>query len=178
MPAQSTPRRAAKRLLRPLLTDHFYGTVQALTVARDIRAGTFAEPEMQIVPSAVLPGECAIDIGANLGMYLPTLSRAVGAHGRVYAFEPIPYTVATLRRVVKLLRLTNVEVNAQGCSQASGTISFRVPLQDSGALMTGQAHTAARDDDHPGREQQVRWERTRSIDADVIALDDRFPGAR
>ncbi len=130
---------------------------------------------MDLVPSAVFRGEAAIDIGANLGMYLPSLSRAVGPAGRVYAFEPIPYTVATMRRVVRLLRLRNVEISAKGCGQTSGTMSLRVPLQDSGALMTGQAHTAARNDDRPGREHQVRWERTRTVQVDMVALDEHLP---
>lgn len=175
MPAHSPARRAAKRLLRPLLNDRVYGLVQAISIARDIRAGAFVEAEMDLVPSALLPGETALDIGANLGMYLPVLSRAVGRDGHVYAFEPIPYTVATLRRVVRLLRLRNVTINAQGCSERAGHMTFTVPLQESGALMTGQAHIADRDDDHSGKEAQVRWQRTTTIDAEVVALDDCLP---
>src|SRR2546423_7624118 len=114
MPANSAARRLIKRVLAPLLNETTYGWAHAASIARDIRARRYTEPEMALVPMALRPGDTALDLGANLGMYLPALSQAVERSGKVYAFEPIPYTVATLAKVVKLLRLRNVEVVPKG----------------------------------------------------------------
>jgi FkbM family methyltransferase len=176
MSADSSTRRAVKRLLRRVVDERAYSILHAISIARDIRAATYTEPELELVPAAVSPGDTAIDIGANLGMYLPALSRATGPSGRVYAFEPIPYTAMTLRRVIGLLRLDNVEVVAKGCGAAAGTVRFSVPVQASGALMTGQAHDdRRRDRDHDAREDRVRSPRTVSVQAEVIALDEYLP---
>lgn len=43
-------------------------------------------------------GDVAWDIGANVGLYTERLSDAVGATGRVIAFEPFPSCHAELRR--------------------------------------------------------------------------------
>jgi FkbM family methyltransferase len=176
MPADSAARRLTKRALAPLLNDAVYGWVHAASIARDIRAGRYAEPELDLVPLAVKRGETVLDLGANLGMYLPALSRAVGPPGRVCAFEPIPYTAATLRKVKALLRLQNVEIVPRGCAEHDARVAFRVPVQDSGALSTGQAHMERRNDHHPGEETQVRWSRNTLIEADVVALDSYLAG--
>jgi FkbM family methyltransferase len=173
MPADSSLRRGIKRLLRRFVGERAYSTVHAISIARDIRAATYAEPELELVPAAVAPGDTAIDIGANLGMYLPALSRAAGPTGHIYAFEPIPYTVMTLRRVLGLLRLRNVEVIAKGCAAGGGKARFSVPVQASGALMTGQAHDGRRHDDDG--EDHVRWRATESVEVEVVALDEQLP---
>ena len=65
---------AAMRLLRSL------GYEQLLTKAMAAR---------------LPPGSWVWDVGANVGYYTK-LSQRVGSSGRVYAFEPLPATVATL----------------------------------------------------------------------------------
>lgn len=174
----SSPRRAVKRLAAPLLGERAYSWLQALSIARDIRSGAFTEPEMALVAPAVRRGESVIDVGANLGMYLREMSRAVGPQGVVYAFEPIPFTCMTLRKIVGLGRLHNVRISATGCADRAGTATFQVPLQAAGALSTGQAHLGIRDDAHPGRAEQVRWTEAAAVAADVVMLDDVIPGGR
>ena len=178
MGADSATRRLIKRALAPVLNETTYGWAHAISIARDIRAGRYTEPELELVTMALQPGDTALDLGANLGMYLPALSRAVGASGKVYAFEPIPYTGATLAKVIKLLRLRNVELVQMGCGEHSERTSFEVPVQASGALMTGQAHLARRDDDHAGKETQVRWARTTSFPAEVVSLNSYLADVR
>ena len=46
------------------------------------------EAEIHFVRRLVEPGMAAIDIGANYGVYTLTIAKAVGSHGRVWAFEP------------------------------------------------------------------------------------------
>ena len=177
VPANSSLRRAVKRLALPLLTDRAYSAVQAISIARDIRRGIYSEPELALVAAAVRPGESAIDVGANLGMYVEEMSHAVGPRGVVYAFEPVPFTCMTLRTVVALRRLRNVVVTNKGCAQEAGELTFTVPLQDTGALSTGQAHRSDRDDARDGRDDQVRWSKTTMVTASVVALDGIIPSS-
>ena len=175
MPADSPARRLVKRVLAPVLDERVYRYLQAAAVVRDIRAGRLAEPELDLVPLAVRPGEVAIDVGANFGMWIPALSSAVGDSGRVYAFEPIPFTVSTLRVVGRLLRAGNLEIVPKACGESAGTIAFTVPLQDSGAISAGQSHAAGRRDDRPGAERHVRWPRAKQVECEAVALDDLLP---
>ena len=171
MGANSLVRRTVKRALSPFVNGKSYRLVQAGAMAWDIRSGRWREPEIDLISFAVRPGDRVLDLGANYGVYSYYLSRAVGPSGRVYAFEPVPFTSETLRLVIRLLRLTNVELIAKGCSDAAGFIDFDVPVQTSGAISAGQAHIAQRNDDHEGKEQQVRWTSSRTVRCEVVALD-------
>ena len=65
---------------------------------RAIRTGQFSadEPEYQLLPTLVSPGDWVLDIGANVGHYTLELARLVGPQGRVIAFEPVPETFSVL----------------------------------------------------------------------------------
>lgn len=175
MPADSSVRRLVKRLARPLFNDSTYSWIQAVAAARDIRSGALSEPEIDLVAAGVREGEHVVDVGANLGMYLPALSRAVGPAGVVFAFEPVPFTASTLTKVVRLLRLRNTRVLRKGCSDRGGSVVFEVPVQSSGALSTGQAYLQGRRDQRPGAQQHVRWSAVRPVEAEVVRLDDYLP---
>jgi FkbM family methyltransferase len=58
----------------------------------------------------VRPGDVVLDVGANVGFFTLIAARLVGSEGRVYAFEPLPSNVETLRRNVELNALANVEI--------------------------------------------------------------------
>lgn len=92
-----------------------------------------------------------LDIGANYGLYTYHLSRAVGPSGRVYAFEPVPFTSATLRLVSRILHLGNVELIPKGCGDRAAKVPFTLPIQASGAISAGLAHIAA--------QQPTAWKR-------------------
>ena len=175
MAFDSPVRRAAKRVLAPLLTEGVYRRVQSVSMARDIRSGALTEPELALIGPGVRADEVALDLGANYGMWTYPLDRAVGAQGRVYAFEPIPFTVQALRDISRLLRLRRTEIIAKGVGDAPGTLAFTVPLQDSGAISAGQAHAAARDDARDGADQHVRWNRTSQVEVEVVRIDDVIP---
>jgi FkbM family methyltransferase len=175
MGANSAARRLVKRVLYPVLNDSTYQYMQAVSKAWDIRTGSWTEPELDLIPYAVEPGDTAFDIGANFGMWSYHLQRHTGG-GRVYAFEPVPFTHRTLRQVARLLRFRNVEVIPKGCGDKTGEITFTVPVQASGAVAAGLAYRGGRNDDRAGRETQVRWAATRDIKGEVVALDEFLPG--
>jgi len=175
MPANSALRRATKKVLHSFLGDSSYKYFQAISKAKDIRNGSWSEPELDLIPFAMRTGESALDLGANFGLYSYHLSRVLEGSGRVYAFEPVPFTFATLRLVSRLLRFRNVTLFEKGCGDKAGKISFEVPVQESGAFSTGQAYIGGRRDDREGKETQVRWAGTREVVCEVVRLDDFLP---
>lgn len=88
-----------------------------------------AEPEVQeALAELIEPGQTVYDVGANIGFFTILCSRLVGPHGKVYAFEPIPDNLATLRRNIALNKLTNVVVVEQALSASTGTAEMFVSL--------------------------------------------------
>lgn len=175
MPANSALRRVTKKILHGFLGDSSYKYFQAISKAKDIRNGSWSEPELDLIPFAVQPGETALDLGANFGLYCYHLAKVLGRSGRIYAFEPVPFTFETLRLVAKILGFRNVTLFEKGCAEEAGRISFEVPVQTSGAFAAGQAYIGGRRDDREGKEQQVRWAGTRQVVCDVVKLDDFLP---
>jgi len=176
MGANSVGRRIIKKALYPVLNERTYKYFQALAMAWDIRQRNWTEPELDLVPYAVCGGDTALDIGANYGMYSYYLSRHVGRTGRVYAFEPVPFTFDALRLVSRILRFPqNVDLVPKGCSDHTGKITFTVPIQESGAQASGLAYIRGRDDDRAGKETQVRWGSTKEVTGEIIALDEFLP---
>jgi FkbM family methyltransferase len=166
-----------KRLLYPLANERAYQWAQALAKAWDIRTGSWKETELALIPIAVREGDTTLDVGANYGLYSYHLSRAVGRSGRVFAFEPLPFTYATLVRVARLLRLDNVELVPMGCSDQTGPVTFRVPVQASGAISAGVAHLSRRNNDRTLPEGHVarQWGGFREVAARVVRLDEFLP---
>lgn len=167
-------RRLAKKILAPLRSTPLYSHIQAWSMARDITSGRFQEPELALLPAAVKPGDTVLDIGANFGLYSYHLSKQVGPAGKVIGFEPVPFTVSTLKRVVRQLGLKNVDIRPVGVGDKPGTLTFTVPLQSSGQLMAGQAFIGSRNDSHGDIKSQVRWEKTTQVHCPVIVLDDEL----
>jgi FkbM family methyltransferase len=63
------------------------------------------------------PGDCVVDIGANIGIFSLQASRLVGPEGRVYAFEPSPREFVRLLRHIELNECENVVPIASGISE-------------------------------------------------------------
>lgn len=176
MAANSLPRKIVKRLLAPVLTEGTYSLFQAAAMGWDIRNGSWWEPELELVPRVVREGDSAIDIGANYGLWAYHLSRAVGSTGRVYSFEPIPFTARTFRLISRALRFdSNVELINKGCAEAAGRVEFTVPVQDGVAISAGLVHMIGRQDARPGKEVHAAFEKTKNVACDVVALDEALP---
>lgn len=70
------------------------------------------------------PGAVVYDIGAHIGFYSIIAAHAVGAAGRVYAFEPLPLNIGMLERHLRANRVDNVEVLKIGVADRAGTARF------------------------------------------------------
>lgn len=80
-------------------------------------------------------GMVVVDVGANVGMYTLIAARAVGASGRVIAFEPTPRTFAILRDNIQingLLETGRVELHDVAITDRIGTARFGVHAANSG----------------------------------------------
>lgn len=67
-----------------------------------------SEKELEVLASAVSPGDWVADLGANIGVYTRELSVLVGAKGRVFSCEPIRQNYEILRAVIRKGGLLNV----------------------------------------------------------------------
>jgi FkbM family methyltransferase len=72
----------------------------------------------------VRSGECAYDIGANRGQSTLHLWHAVGTHGAVVAFEPIPENYEDLKFNLRLNSCSNVCVEEVAATAHDGECAF------------------------------------------------------
>jgi FkbM family methyltransferase len=171
-PEETAWRDAAKRVFWRLLPQGVYQRLLAWSKSRDFTSGRFREPELDLIEALVDRGDTAVDVGANHGMWTLALSRAVGDGGRVYSFEPVPFTFGVLSAVARRGRLANATLLNKGCSDRVATMEMTVPLQRSGSSDDLQAHLAQRagDDDEVGESVEVVCEMT-TLDAALDAAE-------
>ncbi len=101
--------------------------------------------ELDALLAALRPGDVAVDIGANKGAFLLALARRVGREGRVLALEPQPSLAEGLRRLMRSLRLPQVEVLELAASDRAGSFAMHVPPRGTspGATLVGGSHVPA-----------------------------------
>src|SRR5262249_6572047 len=73
------------------------------------------------------PGDCAVDIGANVGWHALLMATIVGPRGRVFAFEPNGTTRGRLMAGITSNHLQNIVVDSRAVSDRAGTSSFEAP---------------------------------------------------
>lgn len=73
------------------------------------------------------PGTTAIDIGAHLGIFSVILARLVGPQGKVYSFEPTPFTYQVLKKTIRINKLEKiVKAEQYAVSENNGETTFYV----------------------------------------------------
>ena len=89
------------------------------------------------------PGGVAIDVGANLGEWTVPLARAVGASGRVFAYEPAPLSAKALEATLDANALCQAEVIRCAVGDHDGDASLGVPVISSARTDSGTARIGA-----------------------------------
>jgi|GEM_PF-618734 len=85
--------------------------------------------ETAFVERMLTPGDCAIDLGANLGYFTMIMAQRVGAHGHVYAFEPVPRNAELLERSRAENNFEDrITVMRAAAAESAGTVQMVVPL--------------------------------------------------
>ncbi len=117
--------------------------------------------ERKFLRRTLSPGDVAIDVGANIGIYTQLLSRWVGPTGLVHSFEPSPKNFGRLQSATR--KLANVRLS----QSAVGESSRRTTLYVSDKLnVDHRAYLPEGDSRH-------------TVPIEMIALDDYFkPGER
>lgn len=80
--------------------------------------------ETELLSREIKQGDVVLDIGANIGYYTLLASKKVGAHGRVYAFEPDPTNFSLLRKNVALNGCENVILVNKAVAARSETLKL------------------------------------------------------
>ena len=117
--------------------------------------------ELDALIESLSPEQVAVDVGANKGGYLWSLSRAV-SNGRVVAFEPQPVLAQYLREACLAAGLSNVTIEEMGCSIKSDFMKLAIP---------------GNGEHSPGASFEIavsRREDCRFIEVPVVTLDDYF----
>jgi FkbM family methyltransferase len=117
--------------------------------------------ERQLLRQILIPGDVAVDAGANIGIYSQFLARCVGPAGAVYSFEPAPENFERLRAVAR--GFSNMHI----LQAAVGESSRKAELYVSDTLNV----------DH--RTYLTQNSTRRAVEIEMVALDDYFnPGQR
>lgn len=100
------------------------------------------EPELRLFLSQLKPGDVVVDLGANIGAYAIRAAMAVGATGKVYAFEPLDRTRRRLERALELNNIGNVSVSGEAIGSECGYAQLAVKDRGSSASLAERSHAA------------------------------------
>lgn len=160
-----------KPLLFKLMGKRGYFLMQYYAKKKDIEGKLVEEPEMVLFPNILKEDSVSLDIGANFAYHTVRYAQ-LSPKGKVYAFEPIPFTFKVCQKIVKHYHLPQVEVFQKGVGNENKTVTFSVPLQDFGAMSAGQAHLGARNNELEGKEKHYKFSKSQEIEAEIIRIDD------
>lgn len=94
-------------------------------VGRHIFVEGIYEPECtNVFLSLLRPGDCVLDVGANIGYFTLLSSSLVGSEGRVHAFEASPKIAQMLQKNIGLNDVSNVVVHNEAVLDRSGFVKF------------------------------------------------------
>ena len=96
----------------------------ALEATRNMAYGAYETHEIATSRRLIKAGDTVADIGANVGYLAAHLAEMVGRDGRVFAFEPGPTALATLRETARSCLYGNIEVVASAVSNRNGSAPF------------------------------------------------------
>lgn len=159
-----------KPILFKLLGKRGYKWAQFYAKKKDITNRLVEEKEMELLPGLVGQSDEVLDIGANYAYYSERLSKLIPG-GKVYAFEPIPFTYDVASMLVKNLKLKNVELYKKGVGQRTETMRFSVPKMEYGSLSAGQAHMANRNNEMVKGSEYFISDKTEEFDCEVVDID-------
>jgi len=112
----------ARRIVRSLMP----GVLRRKYYFR-LLSGAPPPPDALSCRQYIKPGDCVLDIGANIGRYARLFSEWVGDTGRIHAFEPVAETFGYLSLNIRKLGLNNVVCHHAAVSSRSGLGTMIVP---------------------------------------------------
>lgn len=89
----------------------------------------YEKENFSFIKNNIKINDIVLDVGANIGLMSVLFSQLSGAKGKVYSFEPTPYTRKILKKVVNMNRnitFAPIEVLPYAISDKTDTITFNV----------------------------------------------------
>lgn len=165
-------RKLLKPILFRLLGKRGYFKLHCYGKIRDIKKQLVEEKEMVLLSHFIQNGDSVIDIGANYAYYSVRLSQIAGHLGKVYAFEPIPFTCRVFEEIISYFNIENVELFEKGVADKNEKIDFHIPIQEFGALSTSLSHIAIRNNNLSEKEKFYQFNNHETISCEVVQIDD------
>jgi len=106
-------------------------------VCRHIRLGGIWEQDTHdCVLNLIREGDIVIEVGANYGIHLVSMAKAVGPQGQVIAYEANPSVFDALKRTISLNNLENITYRncAIGHSSSTAVLNFNLRNIGGGAI--------------------------------------------
>lgn len=127
-----------KQVLRELLGDNIATWLHAARFAYLLSATKklYSEVDMLLIENFQLKSSIVIDVGANSANWTKVLSKQVGEHGKVYAFEADPYYATVTEKVIKILGISNVMYFGFGLSDKSEILPLEI-IDSNGQRVSG-----------------------------------------
>ena len=97
-------------------------------VAKSIFLHEYERSERIFLQRFLRPGDCFVDIGANIGLFTVLAAATVGPSGTVLAFEPGSTSRRRLLENIELNRLTNVVVESRALSNRAESKGIHIPI--------------------------------------------------
>jgi FkbM family methyltransferase len=94
---------------------------------------------VSLVREVLRPGDVAVDVGANVGIFAATFADLVGLSGGVVALEPSPIHFGTLSRNMRLQDRQNVVIVNIAAAASDGS-SIHYTTRSSGSLVSSYEH--------------------------------------
>ncbi|UQA62413.1 FkbM family methyltransferase [Polyangium aurulentum] len=120
--------------------------------------GNYEYPIQELFARHLGPGDVFYDIGANAGFFTLLAARRVGPSGRVYAFEPVPDNLASVREQIEVNRLEHAEAVGAAVGRSAGRLALR--YSPGASAMARLAHVGKAQPDET------------TLDVEVVCLDD------
>ncbi len=117
-----------------------------------------------------------LDIGANIGVMTSYLAENFKT-SKIYAFEPIPYNLNALERVIKYNNYKNVEIFPFALGEEDGTVDMLMPVVGS-VRLHGTAHIAGNDKTDENKNGEVFKVMIKKIDNLSIIKDKSIVGIK
>jgi len=118
-------------------------------------------PELNIIKKILDKDKVSLDVGANLGLFTYFLSRA---SKKVYAFEPNPYPLRSLKSVID----KNVEIIPIALGNSDKDIKLRIPKSKKGWTSNGASFVNI--NLNLGKELNVTMRKIDSLNIENIGL--------
>lgn len=95
------------------------------------------EPEaVRLFQKVIEQDDVIYDLGANTGIHSLLFSK-LAIQGTVYAFEPLPLNIDSIKETISLNRIDNIQVKPLAVSDEQGTVDFKIGLHNKQGSLVG-----------------------------------------